>query len=383
MAPEAELVNGKSVSLTDLGVTPQTVFISPRTVGVDTRSDLKRLRAHLNESSSRRTSFATRSARGGAENPLDEIRRRLASIEPMSKVSDKAPSEPSVVNETNSPSESGISSTIDLAAITRSGRRKSERLDGKAAPAVAASHTNAVGVTTIHDDLPSGRSTPVAPGIMTPRATSTVGGPGAHGGGHGGVTPYGSSYDGHDPGVRAFLEQVDLENYREPLLDLGPRVTASQRKRGPRPKSATAGVTMIAHLTSHTAPVTSIVTAPDHLFFATASEDGQVHIWDSARLERSVATKPRLTYKVTGAISAMCRIENTHCLAISSEDGTVHIVRVYASAGTGSAKYSKIECIRTWRASEAGDGHVQFIEHLNGKSCRLGGCTCVDELITR
>ncbi|ORX34648.1 hypothetical protein BD324DRAFT_634336 [Kockovaella imperatae] len=323
---ENVLSSGKSVSLTDLGVTPQTIFISPRTVRVDAKSDLKRLRPFLAESSSRRTSFTNRSAK---ENPIDEIRKRLAFMETA------VPAE-AIVESTESPSESGLSSTIDV----KPGSRK--RLDSKALPAIGASHTTVTGLTSIHDDAMSGRATPMADNPT-----------------------YASSYEGPDPGLRAFLEQVDLENYREPLLDFGPKVSANQRKRAPRPKStsATPGVTMIGHLTQHTGPITAIVTPPDHLFFATASEDGQILIWDSARLERMVATRARLAYSLGSPVTCMCRIDATHCLAAASQDGQLQILRVHVanpSRGSGTAKYAKVESVKSWRAPV---GHVIFVHH--------------------
>ncbi|WVQ93835.1 hypothetical protein IAU59_000913 [Kwoniella sp. CBS 9459] len=363
--PEAELVAGKSISLIDLGVTPQTIFISPRTIGVDAKADLKRLRPHLSESPvSRRTSFASRSNRGTVENPLDEIKKRLATLEPMAKVDKPFVEEPLTSHpESNAtPSESGLSSSIDLAAMTRSGRKK---VDSKAAPAVAASHTNAVGTTTIHDEPLSGRATPLASatfGSGTPRGSMIPA-----------AAPYSSSYDGQDPGVRAFLEQVDLDNYREPLLDFGPRITASHRKRTPKAKSGSSSpqaATMIAHLTQHEGAITSIVTSPDSLFFATSSEDTQILIWDSARLERSVATKPRLVYRMDAPVTTMCRIENTHCLAAAAEDGQLHVLRVHVTSSGGSSKYGRLECIRTW-ATDRHDGHIVFVSHLQESSLLL------------
>ncbi|OCF39322.1 VPS15 protein kinase [Kwoniella heveanensis CBS 569] len=364
--PEAALVAGKSVSLTDLGITPQTIFISPRTVGVDAKADLKRLRPHLSDSpASRRTSFASRSNRGTVENQLDELKKRLPGpLEPISKV-DKPVMEDLMTSHPESnatPSESGLSSSIDLAALTRTGRKK---VDSKAAPAVAASHTNAMGTTTIHDEPLSGRATPLASATFalgTPRNSI---GPAA--------APYSSSYDGQDPGVRAFLEQVDLENYREPLLDFGPRITASHRKRTPKAKSGSASpqaATMIAHLTQHEGAITAIVTSPDSLFFATSSEDTQIFIWDSAKLERSVATKPRLVYRMDAPIVTMCRIENTHCLAAAAEDGQLHVLRIHAASSGGSSKYGRVECIRTW-ATDRHDGHITFVSHLHGEHSSL------------
>ena len=344
-----DLVGRKAVSLTDLGVTPQTVFISPRTVGVDAKADLKRLRPLLGESQSRRTSLASRSNRGPVDNPVDELRKRLATLDPLTKTSDRSrqASEQPVSASEQAPSESAISSTLDLAAMAHTGRKK---VDTTGAPAVAAVHANAIGTTTIHDEPASGRSTPTL-------GTAVPGG-----------NVYASSYEGQDPGVRAFLEQVDLENYREPLLDFGPRVLASHRKRAPRPKTSNnpQGVTLIGHLTHHTDAVVSIVTSPDQVFFATASEDGTVLIWDSAKLERSIACEPRRSYSLDSPITAMCRIENTHCLAVACEDGQLHVLRVHVASTGGSAKYGKVECVRKWHTTPR-DGHVTFIAHLQGE----------------
>lgn len=346
--PEAALTSGKSISLTNLGVTPQTVFISPRTVGVvDAKLELRRLRPDLiGESSSRRSSFASRSNRG--ENPAEEIRKRLIGQHELSTAPTKAPAPRSEA----AASDSVISSTVDASPAVTKGH---VRHNSKALPAVT-SHAIATGTTSVHEDSRSGQSTPVA---------------GTVAGGHvGPLAPYSSTYEGADPGVRAFLEQVDLENYREPLLDFGPRVVASHRKRGPRPKSASPQqATMIAHLPQHTGAVTAIVTAPDQMFFATASEDSSILIWDIPRLERSVAARPRLTYRMEAPVSTMCRIEETHCLAAASEDGAVHVLRVHASPGASTTKYKSIDCIRTWRTAPE-DGYVIKISHLQGKHHR-------------
>jgi phosphoinositide-3-kinase regulatory subunit 4 len=93
-------------------------------------------------------------------------------------------------------------------------------------------------------------------------------------------------------------------------------------------------------------------------------------IWDSAKLERSVSGKPRLMYGMDAPITSMCRVENTHCLAVAAEDGQLHILRVYASTSGGSVKYGRIECIRTWKA-EGKDGHVVSVSHLHGGSSEL------------
>lgn len=318
------------------------MFISPPTVGLDARLQLQRLRPDLaGDPPSRRTSFASRSTRG-KDLPVDHLRLRLASLDfaPPSSV-DKAVAEPS-------PSESALSSAPDATVgVPRPGRHKPDPL---VLPSVKMVNATAVGTASVHDDTISGRSTPV------PAAA-----------GLGAAAPYSSTYDGTDPGVRAYLEQVDLDNYREPLLDFGPRIVAGHRKRGPRAKSTTPqSTTMIAHLPQHTGAVTALVTSPDQIFFASASQDSTIMVWDTARLERTVAARPRLTYRMDAPVSAMCRIEETHCLAAAAEDGSVHIVRVHITSSGSSSKYRSIECIRTWNAAPE-DGYVTHVAHLHGE----------------
>ena len=359
---DAALTASKSISLTDLGVTLQTIFISPRTVGVDAKADLRRLRPLLTESGSRRTSFASRSNRD-VDDPAGEIRKRLASLEPHPRAVHPAVGAPEMPPLDSAVSDSGFSATLDFAGVPRAGGNR-KKVEAKAAPAIGAVHTTAIGTTTIHDDAPailSGRTTPTAirAGAITP----------ANDGQTNVAAEYNRTSDRTDPGLRAFLEQIDLDTYREPLLDFGPRVASSGRKRTRGKTSNSQGVTLIGHLTQHLDTVTSIITSPDHVFFATASHDTQVLIWDTVRMERSVAAKARLTYRMDSPISAMCRIENTYCLAVAAEDGQLHVIRVHVSSGT-SSKYAKVECLRAWTAAEQ-DGYVRHIAHVDGQCCRV------------
>jgi len=144
------------------------------------------------------------------------------------------------------------------------------------------------------------------------------------------------------------MAAVPAPNSRTPLL------AAHHSSRHHQPSSGSS---------SHTSPASrqSRSTSPH----AYASEDSQILIWDTARLERSVSAKARLLYRMDAPITSVCRIENTHCLAVAAEDGQLHVVRVHVSGGS-SAKYSRIECIRTW-AAERTIGHVVSVSHLQGE----------------
>lgn len=51
---------------------------------------------------------------------------------------------------------------------------------------------------------------------------------------------------------------------------------------------------LVAHLTEHQGAVNQMSLSPDHHFFATASDDGSVLLWDTQRLEKNVTNRSRL-----------------------------------------------------------------------------------------
>ena len=57
---------------------------------------------------------------------------------------------------------------------------------------------------------------------------------------------------------------------------------------------------LIAHLAEHRQGVNQLAVAANGLFFATASNDETVKVWDCRRLEKDVSFKSRLTYTSQG-----------------------------------------------------------------------------------
>lgn len=53
---------------------------------------------------------------------------------------------------------------------------------------------------------------------------------------------------------------------------------------------------LVAHLAEHKKAVNQIAVAANGAFFATASSDETVKIWDCRRLEKDVTFRSRLTY---------------------------------------------------------------------------------------
>lgn len=131
------------------------------------------------------------------------------------------------------------------------------------------------------------------------------------------------------------------------------------------PNARRSEATLIAHLTSHTGPINAIAVSPDHVFFVSCSDDKTVKVWDTARFERNVTSKPRHTYSQHNAkVTCVCMIEASHCFASAADDGSLHVVRVHVSQSGTLPKYGKLQQIRESSTEHPGE-YVTCIEHYN------------------
>lgn len=113
---------------------------------------------------------------------------------------------------------------------------------------------------------------------------------------------------------------------------------------------------LIAHLNSHTASINGIAVSSDHLFFVTCSDDKTVKVWDSARLERNVTSKPRHTYtQHHSRVKCVCMLERHHAFASAAEDGSLHVVRVHVNQSGSLPKYSRLQIVREHRLEKPGE----------------------------
>lgn len=175
-------------------------------------------------------------------------------------------------------------------------------------------------------------------------------------------------------GINTLLENLYLDNNRELQSDFGPRAHEGPiRRRNAARQSFIARdnsnrrveAQLVAHLHSHTDCITGLAVAPDHSFFVSASDDGSVKVWDTARLERSVTSKSRHTYTQHHArVKSVCIIEGVHCFASAAEDGSVHVVRVHINQSGSLPKYSKLSVVREHRVESPGE-YVTCMSHFN------------------
>ena len=179
--------------------------------------------------------------------------------------------------------------------------------------------------------------------------------------------------DGQERGISNLLEGLYLDNNRELQLDFGPRVHEGPIRRrniGRQNFSRDAAhrkveANLIANITSHSDAVTGFAVSPDHMFFVSASDDKTVKVWDTARLERNVTSKPRHTYGQHHAkVKCVCILEGVHCFASAADDGSLHVVRVHIAQSTTLPKYNKLQVIREHRVDNVGE-YITCMTHYN------------------
>ncbi|KAH8939347.1 hypothetical protein BDL97_15G033100 [Sphagnum fallax] len=98
---------------------------------------------------------------------------------------------------------------------------------------------------------------------------------------------------------------------------------------------------LIAHLQEHQGAVNDVTVSADNIFFASASDDGTVKIWDCRRLERDISFRSRVTYplQAEGRALHVTMLGNGHHVGAASGDGTIHVFAVdYVAHLGGSAE---------------------------------------------
>ncbi|KAF8579068.1 ARM repeat-containing protein [Ramaria rubella] len=398
--PETLAQTNNGVELQKLGVVPQTVFVGVRPSD-SSRSGSSR-RSAIERHGRGTVHGSPRMARTSSTehlNHFDDLRRRLAVIngsssslshldrEPRASSSSARPT--SAVASTGpdslatrelrppSPTDSVVSSAVDGSSLRPRALLQVGGPDGPKAPAAVGSiKANAIGlleapaVPRLGDDelVVSGRSSPVsnAGTLRAERRSSLQSG-----------RPFSLTFEPREPGIYNLLEQLYYDTSREALHDFGPKVHEGPIRRRNTPRQSSffmhesnrrSEAALIANLASHAGPVNGIVVAPDHTFFVTCSDDKTVKVWDTARLERNVTSKPRQTYSQHHArVTAVCMLQGLHCFASAGDDGSLHVVRVHVSLSGSLPKYSKLQVVREHRVDQIGE-YITCLSHFNTES---------------
>lgn len=405
---EKNLKTTEPIELPKLDVVPQTIFLESRTTTPATprqrlyssprKAGLEMTPRSLPMSPLGRVTSLDSAA------PFEDLRRRLATINgsaaSLGTPPPSSPREPKPIHSPlalpsltshassssshtpprpDSPTES-IVSTTNSSVFRPPSRLQVGNMDThKAAPLIGSSRANATGVLEAHSTMrevspePSGRSSP----------TSMLGGKAGQRQNAPGMLHIRSSYGG-EPSVNSLVEQIYHENSRELQNDFGPKVHEGPVRRrnavrhgySSRDGARRTEATLVAHLSPHSGAITGLAVSPDHMFFVSASDDQTVKVWDSARLERNVTSKPRHTYAQHRArVKCVCTLEGVHCFASAADDGSLHVVRVHISQSGAVPKYGKLQTVREYSVDNVGE-YITCMAHFNTESAsNLVYCT--------
>ena len=354
--------------------------------------DLRRRLALINGSHTSLAVPGSREARSPVPHPLSIDTATAAAGPSTTQAQPDLPQ----IERPGSPAESTVSTTNSSAL--RAMHRFPIGGDGqKAAPAIGSSKASATGLLEAHAQIlsegsqsPSGRSSPVSVAgtvrgqerLRTP-SVAPISSYGEHPVLRVSAVEWGlivSDADGQEPGISNMLEHLYLDNNRDLQDDFGPRVHEGpvRRRNAARhsfmPRDGTARrleASLIAHFNSHADAVTGLAVSPDHMFFVSASDDKTVKVWDTARLERNVTSKPRHTYNQHHArVKCVCMLEGVHCFASAADDGSLHVVRVHVSQGGTLPKYSKLHTVREHRVETTGEYITSMTHYGTGTIAR-------------
>lgn len=375
------------------GITPQTIFFS---TNVDQRTTPAASEAASTYTGTLRSqddgSFFAQvakrrllghrtSSEGSLAGPIADIRRRMTAVSIANSQPSTFSTRLSSLTEEHTQSKHRTGATAPGPPSPLSHQAQARLGVGKATAAVASAAVTATGTMTeasararaLHAAAAQGsaKATPSGSRASTVRGNGggEAGKLGAAGGmdsGSGAV--FTSTYDGNDPYIRAHLEAVYFDSFRD-RPELGPKIHAgvARRKGGAPwnrgsalPRAPTSSTSkrrpegrLIAYFTEHSAAVTCLALSPDHTFFVSGSLDGTLKVWDTARLEKNVTSKSRATYSAQkGSITGVIAIEGSHCVASTATDGSLHVWRIDLIQSTSSVpRYGKPKLVSNFQLS--------------------------------
>lgn len=163
-----------------------------------------------------------------------------------------------------------------------------------------------------------------------------------------------------------YIDGLDLSNSAEAL--------SPQGKAPWRPRENC----LVCSLLEHTQAVNRLAVCPDQSFFASASSDGTVKIWQLSGLDKYALPTSSLTYRGHHSpVTDVTVIENSHSMASASKNGAVHVWRVdvdvrpmddHATHSSGPLKMSGLGLLKQIDTDE---GAVVGLQHFNSEAASV------------
>ncbi|XP_031568622.1 phosphoinositide 3-kinase regulatory subunit 4-like [Actinia tenebrosa] len=120
---------------------------------------------------------------------------------------------------------------------------------------------------------------------------------------------------------------------------------------------------LVAHLHEHKAAINRIQLSQDLQYFATASDDGSVKLWDLQKLDgTSLINKSRQTYSRQGfKMKALVFCESSSSIACASNEGILNVFRIEQSNQQPSGKLQ----VYQKKINPTEEGHVVDMAHFD------------------
>ncbi|WFD30617.1 non-specific serine/threonine protein kinase [Malassezia sp. CBS 17886] len=172
---------------------------------------------------------------------------------------------------------------------------------------------------------------------------------------------YDSTYDGCDPYREAHLQLVyerlstaHTQPLHRLLTGTVPRAwTPSSRTPATTTSNRRPEGTLIAYFTEHKAAITALAVSGDERFFVSGDAHGPIKVWDTARLEKNVTSRSRVTYAGHKArITTVCIVSGTHCVVSTSCDGAVHAWGVAVDTASSVPQYRRAQILGRVRLAD-------------------------------
>eukprot|EP00124_Ichthyophonus_hoferi_P000161 Ihof_evm25s5 gene=Ihof_evmTU25s5 len=123
---------------------------------------------------------------------------------------------------------------------------------------------------------------------------------------------------------------------------------------------------LVAHLLEHKGSVNRIAVSPDSAFFATASDDGAVKIWDTQRMIGNFAVRSSQTYAPQGGrIKGLTLCEHSYSLASLSDNNSIYVFRVDIEQSNDKRRVWVGNPIFTKHIDEQEEGAVIDLHHYH------------------
>ena len=122
---------------------------------------------------------------------------------------------------------------------------------------------------------------------------------------------------------------------------------------------------LVAHLTEHKSSVNQLKITQDSQFFASASSDGTVRIWDCLKLEKKVANRAALVFDqgaIGGKALSIAIIEHSHSIAVGSSFHRLSIFRVDHEEKKDTLDYKS--CTQ-FEIQYSAKGPINVVEHYH------------------